>query len=416
MYIRGKNHRPTDTEEKQLSAAIRENDLNKVRHIIVTGYDLNCQNVFYTPLIVAIKHKNLDMVKLLLDSGANVNIENIYGFVPLCAAVSIYCPTEIIKVLISYGANVNQIGVDISNNLVQIGKKLTPLSWAIVKNSKQVAQLLLENGADINGRNHDGTTALTLSQKHNCLELLKTSSHHAQSLAHVANVEKLNQHRTPSDLLINYKPHPVVEQTYISKNLEGCTPLTAAIVSGKLDDAKALLEEEVDSCKADSNKQTPLLAAVRCENLEAVKLLLNYKANLTIPTAFLEAINLKCLEIVKYLLEKGANVNKKYRDGCTPLIKAIENESLKIVKELLNSGAEVNLANSEGMTPLALAANKRSILIVDLLVETGADINLARQELEEFAKDDEDFDTYYKNLKEKREKRDFRYGAHEAAD
>ncbi|KYB25617.1 Ankyrin repeat and KH domain-containing protein mask-like Protein [Tribolium castaneum] len=392
MYIRGKNHIPTVAEEQQLFAAIRENDLNKVRDIIATGYNLNCQHFSSTPLIVAIKHKNLDMIKLLLDSGANVNNGTRDGFLPLSAAISSNCPIEIIKVLISYGANVNHIGVDFFNyeNLLPLVIKLTPLSWAIVKNNKQVAQLLLENGADINGRNDDGTSALRLSQIFNRLEFLQKNPHLAQ-------------------------PHPVVEQTYISKNLEGCTPLTAAIVSGKLDDAKALLEE-VDSCKADSNKQTPLLAAVRCENLEAVKLLLNYKANLTIPTAFLEAINLKCLEIVKYLLEKGANVNKKYRDGCTPLIKAIENESLKIVKELLNSGAEVNLANSEGMTPLALAANKRSILIVDLLVETGADINLARQELEEFAKDDEDFDTYYENLKEKREKRDFRYGAHEAAD
>ncbi|KYB24760.1 Serine/threonine-protein kinase fused-like Protein [Tribolium castaneum] len=232
----------------------------------------------------------------------------------------------------------------------------------------------------------DKIIAETLAIQWNRIELLAQENseelNRSDELVQVAKIRKLNKN--------------VITTGRFDRN--ETTPLTAAILSGKLDEAKVLLEEGTDSCKADSNQQTPLLAAVRSKSLEAVRLLLHYGANLTIPTAFLEAINLNCSEIVKYFIENGADVNKQYRDGFTPLTKAIDNGNVKIVKVLLNSGADVNLANDEGETPLRIATNKRSIFIVYLLVEKGADMDLAREDLEEFAEDDEDFYTYYQNL------------------
>ncbi|XP_044261228.1 putative ankyrin repeat protein RBE_0997 [Tribolium madens] len=363
-------------QKMQLREALINNQVEEVKTIISNGYDLNSHLYQWTPLSYAITCKNFEIVALMLHHGANVNFESTHGYVPLYTSIDYNCSTDIIQLLISEGADINQLGKSFFNDKIS-----TPLSRAIQNNNLQVAHLLVENGADAKKTNPDGTTAVTLAHDLNRENFIKE------------NLENLD-------------------------NLKGCTPLTAAILCGKLNDAKELLESGVNSCKTDSNKQTPLVTAVRCKNLDAVKLLLNYKANLTIPTAFLEAINLECTEIVKYLLEKGAKINKKYRDGSTPFIKAIETENLTIIEELLKNGAEVDLANTGGKTPLAVAANKRNIVVVNHLIEAGADINLARLELEEFASDDEDFDLYYQDLKEQNEQKlqDFHLGTHEAAD
>ncbi|XP_064214601.1 ankyrin-1 isoform X2 [Tribolium castaneum] len=303
------------------------------------------------------------MIQLILDNQADINFESPQKYVPLYTAIDYNCSLEVIQLLINRGADINQLGRSFFNDKIN-----TPLSRAIQNNNLQAAHLLVENGADVHKPNPDGTTAGSLAHDLDRADFIK---------------EKPPQENNDS--------------------LKGCTPLTAAILSGKLDEAKLLLESGVNSCKPDSNKQTPLVAAVRCKNLEAVALLLCYKANLTIPTAFLEAVNLQCTEIVKYLLENGAKINKTYRDGSTPFIKAIETENLAIIEELLHTGAQVDLANREGKTPLAVAASKRNILIVNHLIEAGASVSLARQELEEFANDDEDFDLYYQDLVERGE-------------
>lgn len=62
------------------------------------------------------------------------------------------------------------------------------------------------------------------------------------------------------------------------------------------------------------------------------------------------------LEVVKYLVEeKGANVNKEYSKGKTPLHEAAQ-RNIDVVLYLIERGAEVNHVDKNGRTPLHVAA------------------------------------------------------------
>lgn len=80
------------------------------------------------------------------------------------------------------------------------------------------------------------------------------------------------------------------------------------------------------------------------------------------------------IDIMKMMLEKGANINirSKETDHWTPLMKAVKNEQLGAIKFLLKNGAKVNLKNDNEETALLLSWNKD---IIKLLLENGADVN-----------------------------------------
>ncbi|KAL1924562.1 uncharacterized protein VTP21DRAFT_4216 [Calcarisporiella thermophila] len=91
----------------------------------------------------------LDRVKELLDSGIDVNAEDDFGYTPLQAAVS-YNHYELVKFLIERGADVNQRD--------HCGD--TPL---YVAEEKEMAEMLLEFGADPTVKNSEGKTAAVVA-------------------------------------------------------------------------------------------------------------------------------------------------------------------------------------------------------------------------------------------------------------
>lgn len=86
---------------------------------------------------------------------------------------------------------------------------------------------------------------------------------------------------------------------------QNCTPLILSVICNHLDLAHKLLElgANVNHC---SDLGTPLTDAIRSSNLEMIRLLLRYKANLQLPdgqSAVVYAAEMKQNEVVE-LLEK----------------------------------------------------------------------------------------------------------------
>ena len=166
-------------------------------------------------------------------------------------------------------------------------------------------------------------------------------------------------------------------------------------------------------------KTTPLIVAVQSGNLDCVKLLLNYKADIeeqgdleslrydvfhpddvrsivcwrrfksvyTGPPLFLAAANGN-LDILSYLFEQGADVNASsysrglngpFRDCLswhTPLIDALRNGHNDAFTFLIDKGADVNLPDRDGYTALHYAVKSKNFDALSCLVHNGADVNL----------------------------------------
>ena len=161
-------------------------------------------------------------------------------------------------------------------------------------------------------------------------------------------------------------------------------------------------------------KTTPLIVAVQTGNVDCVKVLLNYKADIeeqgesfkcrvfqpdavirstylresayTGPPLFLAAANGN-LDILSYLFEQGANVNAaasahfswlpsyKLR-WHTPLIVALTNGHNDAFTFLIDKGADVNLQDHQGYTALHYAVESKNFDALCCLVHNGADVNL----------------------------------------
>lgn len=81
-------------------------------------------------------------------------------------------------------------------------------------------------------------------------------------------------------------------------------------------------------------------------------------------------------EVAKLLLEEGADVNTRCFDGCTPLhIAARGDKSGRMVRMLLEMGADYRIRNSNMQTALHVAVLYRNENSLKVLLEKGMDIN-----------------------------------------
>jgi ankyrin repeat protein len=162
--------------------AIEWGNIEIIRLLIKSGSDINVQDVmgdtaFSTAILRYIEffNNNIETVQLLIKNGADVNMRNkftrntalhrlleLYGF-PSLYLLS-YTNTSLALAIIGREKEIIQLlienGVDI--NMKTEGGQ-TPLDLAIIGNQKEIVQLLIENGVDINMKNKEGHTPLDLA-------------------------------------------------------------------------------------------------------------------------------------------------------------------------------------------------------------------------------------------------------------
>jgi ankyrin repeat protein len=122
---------------KMKTTASDKDALTAIKMLLAAGVDPNIGATYFgTPLVLASSKSDCtEIVRILLDGGAQVN-ESETGFTPLHAA-AFAGNLETVKLLVSRGANVN----------ARNSAKQTPLALAKKRTSEEIQKYLIEHGA-----------------------------------------------------------------------------------------------------------------------------------------------------------------------------------------------------------------------------------------------------------------------------
>ena len=119
--------------------------------IIKSPQDVNASGGYYvTPCVAALAGNHFELAHLLHCNGSSVNIRGRDEISPLHSVSHYRGYTEIIRILLEYGADIN----------AQNDVGATPLHWAANQGYSEVVCVLLEQGADPNIPNNGHATPL----------------------------------------------------------------------------------------------------------------------------------------------------------------------------------------------------------------------------------------------------------------
>jgi ankyrin repeat protein len=220
----------------------------------------------------------------------------------------------------------------------------TALNAALAKGELDIAQTLLDNGANVNAVDIKGNSSL----------------HRAAEAGHRAVVE----------LLLKYKADVT------RAGIEHRTPLHVAAQAAELNICQLLLEHGADVASKTRDGETPLHVACASGQLEIVQCLVRYGAapdetNNNQATALHLACCIGDFQITRSLIEQGTNMTAKDKDSditlhCRPH---------KLVEQFPQVGIDINARNASGQTPLYLASGYGNIEVARYLIKHGADLN-----------------------------------------
>jgi N-acyl-D-amino-acid deacylase len=169
----------------------------------------------------------------------------------------------------------------------------------------------------------------------------------------------------------------------VSANVEGpdgITPLMVAAEIGSLDAMKMLIDRRADVNARNAYGSTALMWSVT--DPKRVGLLLDHGADVNVAsrsgrTALIAAsFTNPSVEVVRMLLDRGANLAVMDQRKVTPMNAATFGNDTATIRLLLDASADVHTADTFiGLTPLINASGNRNLEAVRLLLAKGANVN-----------------------------------------
>ncbi|MEG4215943.1 ankyrin repeat domain-containing protein [Microcoleus sp. Pol14C6] len=319
----------------------------------------------FTPYAVseAVRHGDTKTVRHYLDLGISANSR--IGNVNLLHFAG---SKEVAELLIAKGADVN----------AKDTHGCTPLHWAAMCDRIKVAQTLIAKGADINARTRsqyfDGTP-LFFARSPEMAKLLiaKGADVNAKNTngltpLHTAGSKAIAQILLAAGAKINIKE----DNAQYGKST---ALLHNAAKIGFKELVQQLINNGANVVIRDSKQRTPLHYAATKEVAALLMLDVNARDKFGNTPLHL-AVDRGSQDIAELLIANGARVNVRNAKGQTPLYRAIAIGHNEIAALLINNGTDVNNIDGSGTTPLHKAAHYGNVKILKLLIAKGAEINI----------------------------------------
>uniref|UniRef100_A0A8C7YI69 Poly [ADP-ribose] polymerase n=1 Tax=Oryzias sinensis TaxID=183150 RepID=A0A8C7YI69_9TELE len=377
-------HASDGRKSTPLHLAAGYNRVRIVQLLLQHGADVHAKDKGgLVPLHNACSYGHYEVTELLLKHGACVNAMDLWQFTPLHEAAS-KNRVEVCSLLLSHGADPTLLNCHSKSSVdmaptPELKERLTcesVFTRAAVERQqqkKQVTELLLRKGANVNEKNKDFMTPLHVAaerahndimevlQKHgakvNALDTLGQTALHRAALA---------GHLQTCRLLLGYG----ADASLVS--LQG---FTAAQMGNEA--VQQILNESVPVRNSDVDYR--LLEAAKAGDLDTIKSLCtpqnvncrDLEGRHSTPLHFAAGYNR--VSVVEYLLHHGADVHAKDKGGLVPLHNACSYGHYEVAELLVRHGASVNVADLWKFTPLHEAAAKGKYEICKLLLKHGAD-------------------------------------------
>jgi len=147
-------------------------DVNEVKLLIKRGADVNAvNNLGETALSGSAQRGNISITKLLLDNGAKVNVEtHQWGITAFMLAVY-HQHFDIAKLLLEHGSNINHQSIT----------GFTELMYSAEGNRIESTRFLIQEGADLDIKDHLGQTALSIADKEKNEKIIELLKHAKES-------------------------------------------------------------------------------------------------------------------------------------------------------------------------------------------------------------------------------------------
>jgi ankyrin repeat protein len=343
-----------------LQWAVHDGNVAEAKRLLRLGADLKIANNYgATPMSLAAEVGSTEMLKVLLEAGADPDSPDPDGMTAL-QAVARTGNVEAARLLVAEGATVDA---------KEAWGGQTALMWASARRHPEMMRFLISKGADVNAASIDrnyqrhiqaegrpksldsgGLTPLLYAARENCL----------------ACVEVLLESKADINL----------------QDPDGVTPLHVAIMNANWDLAKRLIDAGADVNQWDIYGEAPLFTAINLRTrIDGGRGASIDPLNKTSGMQILELLLDRGANPNQQLFFKPANANgTTVTRGSTPLIRAVTNADMEVVKLLLSRGADATLNLADRQTPIhaalaGRASEPQAVELIRMLHKAGADIN-----------------------------------------
>ena len=235
----------------------------------------------------------------------------------------------------------------------------TPLHIAVEKGSGELAQILVDAGADVNVLSlEESSVPVSLSE----LTQLFASAGSEVALQDAEIIAKAGV--SPLQIAVESGDLELVQMLVVAGMAKTAPAQTAAPDQETAPAPTATSAAQTETSSRPAATPTPSTETLAPRQVNPAL----SKEGFLESTLLHDAIDKRDTELVRLLVEAGADVNQAGFMSSTPLHRAIENGDVEIVKILVAAGADINKGGFMGGTPLSLAIEKGNKEIVKILL------------------------------------------------